>query len=73
MANDQEKTALNTEDDFTKSDDKQNIADAGVGDGVNFDESLPGGGSDNKQKSSITAGDRDTAGFDHRTDDDEKS
>ena len=72
MANEQENRALNT-DEFVKTDDKQTTADSGADgmSGVDFAESLPGGGEDN-EKSSITAGDKNT-GFDHRQDDDEKS
>ena len=74
MANEQEHKSLDvTDKEFSKSDDKQNIADAGVGDGVDFARSLPGGGDDNSQKSSITAGDDLGNEFDHRRDDDEKS
>lgn len=74
MANEQEHKSLDvTDQEFSKSDDKQNVADSGVGDGVDFASSLPGGGVDNDQKSSITAGDDEGNEFEHRIDDDEKS
>jgi hypothetical protein len=74
MADGQEKKSLDvTDHEFSKSDDKVNIATSGVTDGVDFAESLPGGGdSDNKMRSSITAGD-DNEGFDHRNPDDPKT
>ena len=73
MAEQQENKNLNVnEGDFVKSDDKVTVADSGVGDGVDFAESLPGGGdSDNAIESSVTA-DEDE-GFDHRNPDDAKS
>jgi hypothetical protein len=72
MANEQEHKSLDvTDNEFSKSDDKQNVPSSGVGDGVNFANSLPGGGDDNEQKSSITAGEEDE--FDHRNDDDANS
>ncbi len=72
MADEQKNKNLNVADDeFSKSTDKQTTATSGVGDGVDFAESLPGGGSDN-DKSSITAGDE-SVEFDHKTDDDERS
>lgn len=74
MANDQEHKNTDIHDnEFSKSDDKQPVADGGVGDGVNFAESLPGGGEDNDLKSSITAGDDEGDDFDHRNHDDPKS
>ena len=74
MANEQEPKSLDvTDHEFSKSDDKQNVADSGVGDGVDFASSLPGGGMDNDQKSSITAGDDQGSEFEHRGDDDKKS
>ena len=74
MSNQQEHKSLDvTDHELGKSDDKQNIADSGVGDGVDFASSLPGGGADNDQKSSITAGDDRGDKFEHRLNDDEKS
>ena len=73
MGNQQEKSSLDVrEEEFTKTDDKQTTANSGVGDGVDFAESLPGGGNDNKSESSITAGESGKE-FSHRMDDDKKS
>ena len=74
MGNEQENKSLDvTDKEFSKSDDKQTVADSGVGDGVDFASSLPGGGIDNDQKSSITAGDDQGDDFDHRAHGDKKS
>lgn len=72
MANEQN-TAGGVDPDFNKSEDKQTPALAGVGDGVDFNESLPGGGEENDQKSAIIVGDEEDSGFDARTGDDPKS
>lgn len=50
---------------FVKSDDKQNVPSSGVGDGVRYEDRLPGGGSDNEPETSILTGDE-AEGFDHR-------
>lgn len=72
MVDEKNKENLNiNEGAFVKSDDKQNVATSGVGDGVDFAESLPGGGSDNPAESSLTADEK--VGFDHRLNDDARS
>lgn len=80
MADGQDNKSLDvTEHEFNKSDDTQTTADSGVGDGVDFAESLPGGGEDNDRKSGVATSDNAGIGedkdqeFDHRADDDEKS
>lgn len=58
---------------FVKSDDKQNIADGGTAEmaGIDYAESLPGGGSDSAAESSLTTDEK--VGFDHHLNDDERS
>lgn len=73
MVEEKDKPNLNvTEGAFVKSEDKQVVPSSGVGDGVDFAESLPGGGSDNKAESSIKTG-NEPEGFDHRLEDDARS
>ena len=71
MADQEQNKSLDIHDDeFNKSSDRQ--SPRGVGDGVDFAESLPGGGSDNNDLS-ITAGDESDSKFDTKTNDDERS
>lgn len=70
--NDKENTDV-TEGAFVKSDDKQNVPTSGVSDGINYADSLPGGGLDNDSNSSIITGDSEDDEFDHRTEDEPRS
>ncbi len=73
MADQEQNKSLDIhEDEFNKSSDRQSPPSSGVGVGVDFVESLPGGGSDNND-SSITAGDESDSKFDTKTNDDERS